>query len=105
MSKHVLDIVYTQAICWLALFYAPLISIVTVVKCLLIYALRIFFVLYVSEAWFQIVLHYKTGVGIVQTEGKTRPEGHIRLEGQIRPKGQTRPEGQTRPTVFYHTTL
>ena len=47
VSKHVLDIVYTQAICWLALFYAPLISIVTVLKCIFIYALRIFFVIYV----------------------------------------------------------
>ena len=49
VSKHVLDIVYTQAICWLALFYAPLISIVTVLKCIFIYALRIFFVIYVRS--------------------------------------------------------
>ena len=48
VSKHVLDIVYTQSICWLGLFYAPLISVVTVFKCLLIYALRMFYVIYVS---------------------------------------------------------
>ena len=48
ISKHVLDIVYTQSICWLALFYAPLISVVTVVKCIFIYGLRLFYVLYVS---------------------------------------------------------
>jgi hypothetical protein len=49
ISKHVLDIVYTQAICWLALFYAPLISVVTVIKCIAIYLLRIFYVIYVSS--------------------------------------------------------
>eukprot|EP00094_Tigriopus_californicus_P007864 TCALIF_07570-PA protein Name:"Similar to Tmc7 Transmembrane channel-like protein 7 (Gallus gallus)" AED:0.19 eAED:0.19 QI:0/0/0/0.25/0.66/0.75/4/0/609 len=40
ISKHVLDIVYSQTICWLAMFYAPLITLVTVIKMMLLFLLR-----------------------------------------------------------------
>ena len=44
ISKHLLDIVYSQTICWFALFFAPLISAVTMLKMFLIFYLRLFFV-------------------------------------------------------------
>ena len=48
ISKHLLDIVYSQTICWFALFFAPLISAVTMLKMFLIFYLRLFFVKKVS---------------------------------------------------------
>ena len=48
ISKHLLDIVYSQTICWFALFFAPLISVVTVLKMFLMFYLRLFFVKKVS---------------------------------------------------------
>ena len=48
ISKHLLDIVYSQTICWFALFFAPLISAVTVLKMFLMFYLRLFFVKKVS---------------------------------------------------------
>lgn len=47
ISKHVLDIVYSQTICWLAIFFAPLITIVTFIKFGLMYFLKILYILYV----------------------------------------------------------
>ena len=49
VTKHVLDIVYSQTICWLTLFYAPLITVVTLLKLLMLYYLRIFYVNYVRN--------------------------------------------------------
>lgn len=49
ITKNVLDIVYSQAICWLAVFYAPLILAVTIVKSILLYFFRLFYVLYVIK--------------------------------------------------------
>ena len=48
VTKHLLDIVYSQTICWLSLFYAPLITVVTAIKLILVYLLRIFYVNVVS---------------------------------------------------------
>ena len=48
VTKHLLDIVYSQTICWLSLFYAPLITVVTAIKLILVYLLRIFYVNIVS---------------------------------------------------------
>ena len=48
ISKHVLDIVYSQTICWFAIFFSPLISVLTMVKIFLVFYLRLFFVKYVS---------------------------------------------------------
>ena len=45
VTKHVLDIVYSQTICWLALFYAPLIVVVTLLKSFLVFYIRLFYVL------------------------------------------------------------
>ena len=49
MTKHVLDIVYSMTICWMALYFAPLISLVTLIKFVVIFYLRLFFVNYVSK--------------------------------------------------------
>ena len=48
ISKHVLDIVYSQTICWFAIFFSPLISALTMVKIFAVFYLRLFFVKYVS---------------------------------------------------------
>ena len=48
ITQHVLDIVYSQTICWLSLFVAPLMSAVTLLKFFAIAYLRMFFVKYVS---------------------------------------------------------
>ena len=50
ISKNVLDLVYSQAICWIGIFYSPLIVAVTVVKSIILYYFRIFYVLYVSRS-------------------------------------------------------
>ena len=49
MTKHVLDIVYSMTICWMALYFAPLISLVTLIKFVVIFYLRLYFVNYVSN--------------------------------------------------------
>ncbi len=49
VTKHVLDIVYSQTICWLAIFYAPLITLVTLLKSVVLFYLRIFYVKYVRS--------------------------------------------------------
>ena len=46
IPKHVLDIVYSQTICWMALFFAPLISFVTSIKLFAIFYLRMWFLRY-----------------------------------------------------------
>jgi len=46
IPKHVLDIVYSQTICWMGLFFAPLLSIVTFIKLLFIFYLRIWYLKY-----------------------------------------------------------
>lgn len=51
VSKHVLDIVYSQTICWLAVFFAPLILAVTVGKTLLLFLFRMFYVRAVSKMY------------------------------------------------------
>ena len=59
VTKHVLDIVYSQTICWLALFFAPLITLVTVLKFIVVYYLRIFYINYVSNNRI-LSLNYRT---------------------------------------------
>eukprot|EP00095_Tigriopus_kingsejongensis_P004414 maker-scaffold654_size118352-snap-gene-0.10 protein:Tk04414 transcript:maker-scaffold654_size118352-snap-gene-0.10-mRNA-1 annotation:"hypothetical protein BRAFLDRAFT_199751" len=49
ISKNVLDIVYTQTICWLVVFFAPLIVLVTIIKSFIIFWLRIIYVLYICK--------------------------------------------------------
>lgn len=49
VTKHVLDIVYSQTICWLGIFYAPLISLATMIKLLIVFFLRLFHVNVVSK--------------------------------------------------------
>ena len=49
ISKNVLDIVYSQTICWLSIYFAPLIVTVTIIKSLVFYCLKIVYVLYVSH--------------------------------------------------------
>ena len=49
VTKHVLDIVYSQTICWLALFYAPLIVVVTLLKSFVVFYIRLFYVLKVRR--------------------------------------------------------
>jgi len=46
IPKHVLDIVYSQTICWMGLFFAPLLSIVTFIKLFLMFYLRIWYLKY-----------------------------------------------------------
>ena len=59
VTKHVLDIVYSQTICWLTLFYAPLITVVTLLKLLVIYYLRIFYVNFVRDSIFENFYKFK----------------------------------------------
>jgi len=49
ISKHVLDIVYSQSICWLGLFFAPLLSAITLLKLILIFYLRIIYLKYLCK--------------------------------------------------------
>lgn len=49
ISKNVLDIVFSQTICWLAIFFSPLISFVTLVKFYVLFYVRIFYVFHVSR--------------------------------------------------------
>ena len=49
VTKHVLDIVYSQTICWISVFYAPLMFVVTLLKSFVLFYLRLFYVLYVSQ--------------------------------------------------------
>ena len=49
VTKHALDVVYSQTICWLAIFYSPLIVVVTVIKSFIIFYVRLFYVLFVSR--------------------------------------------------------
>ena len=49
MTKHVLDIVYSMTICWMGLYFAPLISLVTLLKFAVIFYLRLYFVNYVRH--------------------------------------------------------
>ena len=44
VPKHVLDIVYSQTICWLAVFYAPLFLLATVLKTIWLYVFRMFYI-------------------------------------------------------------
>ncbi len=44
VPKHVLDIVYSQTICWLAVFYAPLFLAATAVKTVFLYCFRMFYI-------------------------------------------------------------
>ena len=44
VTRLVLDIVYSQELCWLGLFFAPLITIVTMVKLCFMLLLRLFYV-------------------------------------------------------------
>ena len=41
IPKHVLDIVYSQTICWMGLFFAPLLSLITLIKLLLLFYIRL----------------------------------------------------------------
>ena len=41
IPKHTLDIIYSQTICWMGLFFSPLISLITFVKLLVIFYLRL----------------------------------------------------------------
>ena len=59
ISKHVLDIVYSQTICWFAIFFSPLISVLTMVKIFLVFYLRLFFVKYVSICKRNGYINYK----------------------------------------------
>ena len=73
IAKNALDVVYSQAICWLAMFYAPLITVVTVVKSFLIFYIRMFYVLYVRATIdfkfniYHILLVKKQGNDLSQT--------------------------------------
>ncbi|XP_023343513.1 transmembrane channel-like protein 7 isoform X2 [Eurytemora carolleeae] len=44
VTKHVLDIVYSQTICWMGLFFAPLLSLVTFIKFVLILFIKIIYI-------------------------------------------------------------
>ena len=44
VTRLVLDIVYSQTLCWLGIFFAPLITIVTMVKLCFMLLLRLFYV-------------------------------------------------------------
>ena len=41
IPKHVLDIIYSQTICWMGLFFSPLISLITLIKLFFIFYIRI----------------------------------------------------------------
>ena len=41
IPKHVLDIVYSQTICWMGLFFAPLLSLITLIKLLSLFYIRL----------------------------------------------------------------
>ncbi|XP_014679644.1 PREDICTED: transmembrane channel-like protein 4, partial [Priapulus caudatus] len=40
LPKNVLDIVYTQTLCWLGSFFSPVLPLITVVKCFLFFYLK-----------------------------------------------------------------
>jgi len=46
IPKHVLDIVYSQAICWMGLFFSPLISLITFIKLFLLFYIRMAYIKY-----------------------------------------------------------
>ena len=56
VTKHVLDIVYSQTICWLAMFYAPLIVVITLLKSFVIFYIRLFYVLKVNNYFIKYLL-------------------------------------------------
>ena len=62
VPKHVLDIVYSQTICWLAVFYAPLFLLATVLKTIWLYVFRMFYIravmLYVKSFPYFKFKHY-----------------------------------------------
>ena len=62
ISKHVLDIVYSQTICWFAIFFSPLISVLTMVKIFAVFYLRLFFVKYVSTCKRNGYSNYKQAI-------------------------------------------
>ena len=41
IPKHTLDIIYSQTICWMGIFFSPLISLITFVKLFVIFYLRL----------------------------------------------------------------
>jgi len=49
ITKHVLDIVYSQTITWMALFFSPLITLINFVKLFFIFFIRIFYVQYICK--------------------------------------------------------
>ena len=44
VTRLVLDIVYSQTLCWLGIFFAPLITVVTMIKLGFMLLLRLFYV-------------------------------------------------------------
>ena len=66
ISKHVLDIVYSQTICWFAIFFSPLISVLTMVKIFAVFYLRLFFVKYVSTCKRNGYSNYKNAYILLQ---------------------------------------
>jgi len=44
VTKHVLDIVYSQTICWMGLFFAPLLSLVTFIKFSAVFIIKIVYI-------------------------------------------------------------
>ena len=41
IPKHVLDIVYSQTICWMGLFFAPLLCLITLIKLVALFYIRL----------------------------------------------------------------
>lgn len=42
LPKHVLDVVYTQTLCWLGSFYAPVLPLIAVLQCFLLFHIKKF---------------------------------------------------------------
>jgi len=49
IPKHVLDIVYSQTICWMGLFFAPLLSLITFIKMFVIFYLRLAYLNFICK--------------------------------------------------------
>lgn len=68
IPKHVLDIVYGQTLCWLGMFYSPLLPAVTCIK------LGTFFLLFHSNLVFEFVPLYMLARISVSSHYNTIPE-------------------------------
>ena len=64
IPKHVLDIVYSQTICWMGLFFAPLLSLITLIKLLSLFYIRLSYLknwCQPSKSFYEVTFNINTG--------------------------------------------